>query len=204
MVNHRRDPEDTAVDDDDYQRDLADLIASSTRLREIGEQVDEAQRAAITAAVDYAVAEADKAAQRRSTRISRRGYLVSVVVAAILALAVSLPFAVVGYVKGQDAAADASALRAGDAASSEVSSARESSLLVVRRDFTNANNALVAAGLTPVAEPPADASAYQVAIATGEALGTLRSLGELEKRGQAIPGVSAPDPGSAGFPGPGR
>ena len=74
MVNHRRNPEnsdDTAVDDAEYQRDVADLLAASTRLREIGEQVDDAQKAAITLAVDHAVKEAARVADARSNR--RRG-----------------------------------------------------------------------------------------------------------------------------------
>lgn len=191
---------DTAAGQDEYDRDVAELIAASTRLREIGEQVDEAQRAAITLAVDHAVHEAERIADQRSTRNSRRGYRMAVIVAAVIALAVSLPFAVTGYLKGQEASNTAAQLVAGDAASAEVTNARASALLVVRRDFANANAALVAAGLSPVPDPGTAATAYQISIATGEALGTLRAAGELEKRGVAIPGVNAPDPTGGRFP----
>lgn len=203
MVNHRRSPgeaDDTAVYDAEYQQDVADLLASSTRLREIGEQVDEAQRAAITLAVEHAVKESVRITDSRTSLIRRRGYRLTVLVAIVLAVATALPFSVVGYVEAQQATTQTAQFAAGDAASSEVTNARASSLLIGRRDFTNANAALVAAGLTPVPDPGPAANAQQMEGAAGEALGTLRAIGELQKRGLQVPGVVAPDPAGGRFP----
>lgn len=196
MVSHHR---HRRVDDDDpatYEEDVAQLSLAGERLREVAEQVDVAQQEAIDAAVKRSVAEADQ----RARTVSRRAYWTAAAVAMVLAIAVSLPFALVGFYTGQAANERSAALQAGSAASSEVTTARAASLVVVRRDFSNANSALIAAGLTPVPDPGPAASAYQVAIATGEALGTLRAAGELQKRGVSLPGVDAPDPASPEFP----
>lgn len=191
-MTHWRDdePDQTLIDQHDH--DVAELEASSRQLLHVAEQVDEVQRAAIDLAVAEAVA--------RAKRVSRRTYWLSLVATFLLAVAVSLPVAVVGYIQGRNATAITAQFAAGDAASTEVTSARASSLLSVRRDLASANVALAAAGLTPVPDPGAAASAYQVAIATAEALGTLRSAGELEKRGVPIAGVTAPDPAGGRFP----
>ncbi len=122
-----------------------------------------------------------------------------------IAVAVALVLSSVAFYRSVTSARTTAALVAGDTASSEVGAARASSLLVVRRDLTAVNQAMVAAGLTPCADPGPQASAYQVAWVTAECAGTLRTIGELQKRGVVqLPGVSAPDPASGRFPRPQR
>lgn len=169
------------VDDDD----LPGLArAAGTRLSATARMTDERIDAV------------DRAASRRSVRVLMLA-LLAVIVVLLAAVALSL------YTlhTAQDTAADTAALKAGDAASSEVTSARASSLEVVRRDFTTVNQAMVAAGLPPCGDPGPQASAYQLSWVVGECAGELRTIGELQKRGAVqLPGVSAPDPGSAAFP----
>ncbi len=196
---------DHRFDDEDYHQDLADLVAASTRLREIGEQVDEGHRAAITLAVQHAVAEAGRVADERAANASRKAYVTVVIVSVLLALVVSLPFAVTGYVKAQQANFTATQLAAGDAASAEVLSARSSSLGVVRRDLNQVvNPARVAAGLSACPDPGPQANAYQVAWVIGSCAGELRAFADLAKRGRPVPGVNAPDPDSGSFLAPAR
>lgn len=133
-------------------------------------------------------------------RKTRWWVLVGVVVAVVAAVVLSG----VAFYRSNVSARNTAELVAGNAASTEVGQLGASSLLVARRDLAHANQALVAAGLTPVPDPGEAASAFQVEAATGEALGTLRAVGELQKRGTSIPGVSAPDPSSGSFPGAGR
>lgn len=222
MVKHRLDdrdapaggpvdplgPDGTAVfagadEDEDYRHDLAELLNASSRLREIGEQVDEGHRAAIALAVQHAVDEATRVADARAARSSRRSYIVAVLVAVLLSLVVSLPFAVTGYLKAQDASTTAAQLAAGESASAEVGSARASSLQVVRRDLAQVvNPARVRAGLPACPDPGPQANAYQVSWVIGACAGELRTFAELAKRGRAVPGVNAPDPNSGAFPRP--
>ena len=76
---------------------------------------------------------------------------------------------------------------------------------MVRRDLATVNAVMVAAGLAPCVDPGPQALAYQVAWVTAECAGTLRTIGELQKRGVVrVPGVSAPDPASGQFPEPER
>lgn len=136
-------------------------------------------------------------ALHKTTRRVLAGIAAAVVVAVVLST--------VAFFQSVAGARSTAALVAGDAASSEVGQARASSLLVVRRDLASVNAAMVAAGLTPCADPGPQASAYQVAWVTAECAGTLRTIGELQKRGVVqLPGVSAPDPASGRFPRPDR
>jgi hypothetical protein len=151
------------------------------------------------AAIDEAVAQSVAAADRRGRRL----YLIAALGMFLLAVAICLPIALIGYQKAQEAATSAAQLQAGTVASAEVTSNRASSLEAVRRDLnTIVNPAMIAAGLAPCADPGPAATAQQVAWVTGECAGTLRTIGELQRRGQAVPGVSAPDPTSGGFPRP--
>lgn len=162
--------------------------------RQAGTQLSATARAA-----DERIDAVDRAASRRSVRV-----LMLALVAVIVVLAASVTLNLYTLQASNRTAQDTAALKAGDAASSEVTSARASSLLVVRRDFTTVNAAVTAAGLTPCADPGPQASAYQVAWVTGQCAGALRAIGELEKRGQVVPGVTAPDPASGSFPAAGR
>lgn len=137
--------------------------------------------------------------RREVSRWWRWGVLAAVVVSVLASGAISL----VSLSRANQSAADAAALKAGDAASAEVTSARQSSLEVVRRDLnTVINPARVAAGLAPCPLPDPASNAYQVAWVAGECAGELRTFGDLQKRGIATPGVNAPDPDSGSFPAP--
>lgn len=190
MTRHRSpQPDDPtkvqpAVDDDDL----------SGLARQAGSQLSATARAA-----DERIDQVDRAASKRTVRV-----LMVILSAMAIVLLASVGFSLYLFQTSNRTAQDTAALKAGDAASSEVTSARASSLLVVRRDFTTVNAAVTAAGLTPCADPGPQASAYQVSWVTGQCAGTLRAIGELEKRGQVVPGVTAPDPASGSFPSAGR
>lgn len=105
--------------------------------------------------------------------------------------------AIVITVHGQTTRADDIASLA---ATGQVASARAESLGKERRDFTNIDAAMRRAGLPGCPDPGPAANAYQVSSTVGDCSGTLRTLGELEKRGVLVPGVRAPDPSSGEFP----
>jgi hypothetical protein len=154
------------------------------------------QLSATARAADERIDEVDRAASKRSVRV-----LMLTLTAVIVVLVASVVLNLYTLQSAQETSRRTGALQAGDAASAEVTSARSSSLLVVRRDFAAVNAAMVRAGLSPCDDPGPQASAYQLSWVTGECAGTLRTIGELQKRGSVqLPGVSAPDPGSAAFP----
>ena len=200
MSKHRPDQDTAALPpagDDDLQalaREAAEHLTAAARAADAApERAKQAAQDVITGAIGEAV------------RIARRGYRLAVVAAIVVGLCVSVPISVIAYSQAKQAGTVSAQLAAGDAASSEVTSARSSSLLVVRRDLTTVNNAMVAAGLTPCADPGPQASAYQVSWLVGECAGTLRTVGELQKKGSVqLPGVTAPDPASGSFPSAGR
>lgn len=158
-----------------------------SRLRGVAQHLDEAEVRIIAEAATVAA------------NTSRRFIYIVLVALGVVLVAVAVLSAYTFHTT-KEQGDRTSQLIAGDAASQEVTSARASSLLATRADFAKANAALVAAGLTPVPDPGPGASAYQMSAVTGEALGTLRAVGEVQKRGVRLPGVSAPDPASGRFP----
>lgn len=179
---------------DDEDADLSSLARrAAEHLDAAAASADDIPRRVAADAVAAAVAEA--------VRIARRAYLGTVLGVLVVTIAVVVAGGVIANNRISRVSSQLAGFAAGDAASSEVTNARSSSLLIGRRDFANANAALVAAGLNPVPDPGPTANAQQMEGATGEALGALRAISELQKRGLQIPGVSAPDPGSAQFPG---
>jgi hypothetical protein len=174
-------------------------LAGGPPLSDAVQRLQDAVSGSQRAAIEEAVAQSVAAANRRG----RHWWWLSLLAMFLLAVAICLPVALVGYDKAQTAAADAAALKAGTVASAEVTSLRASSLEVARRDLnTVVNPAMIAAGLAPCPDPGPAANAQQVAWVTGECAGTLRTIGELQRRGVAVPGVMAPDPSSGRFPGP--
>ena len=155
------------------------------------------QLSATARAADERIDAVDRAASKRSVRV----LILALVAMAVVLLAVVV-LCLYTLQAAQTASRQTAALQAGTAASAEVTSARSSSLEVVRRDFTTVNAAMVKAGLTPCADPGPQANAQQIAWVVGECAGTLRTIGELQKRGSPVLGVVAPDPVSPSFPGP--
>lgn len=182
MTHHRSsdDTESPTTLDDDVDRAFG-------QLHDVAQRLDESEVRII--------AEAAAAA----ARTGRRFVYVALAALAVVLIAVAVVLGLTASAV-RDEINRTSQLIAGDTASQEVSSARSGSLVATRADFAKANAALTAAGLTPIPDPGLGASAYQVAEVTGEALGTLRAVGELQKRGVDLPGVSAPDPESSRFP----
>lgn len=196
-------PADTVVDDAPTRVDPDADMAQDADLTQLARRAADHLQAAAVAADDMprrAAQEAVNAAVAEAVRIARRSYRRIMLGVLVVTISVFTAGAVIAYQQFADLSSQLAQFAAGDAASSEVTNARASSLLVVRRDFATANTALAAAGLTPVPDPGPSASAYQISIATGEALGTLRAAGELQKRGVPIPGVVAPDPAGGRFP----
>lgn len=193
--HHRPSDTDTAPPTRRYIEDREQFHAALEDLHRVADAAEE------TPNLNRLVADAVRDAEQRARIVASRSLRVGVLSAVVVALCAAIVVGILAYAQARNAAQTAAQLVAGNAASSEVESARSSSLLVMRRDFAAANQALAAAGLTPVPDPGPAASAFQMAAATGEALGTLRAVGELQARGAVqVPGVTVPAPNSPRFP----
>ncbi len=200
----------TDSDEDDARED-----AHAEQTRVLAEETDDlhtlARRAAdhLQAAAIAADEVPRRAAEEAVTQaivaavdIAKRGYRRTLYGVIVVGLALITIGGIVGYTYFSNVSSQVAELTAGSAFDSNIDSTRQSNLITARRHLTEVNQARRAAGLLSVPDPGLNASSGEVDAAWTLGLSDLLTIGTLQERGLAVPGVNAPRPNSGTFPFP--